>query len=148
MISRFIFLILICHHRQMHRSLGFIICCVHAKYDISSSLLKSYVFYWFAFMFACLLVHVCYNLHAPFLFAHFFPELISIGCLNLIEVSPITICFSFVFLWFHILITVPSIIQLILISLLYDIMDNIDQVRQTFHLVIIWKQMKQLLFLL
>ena len=28
----------------------------------------------------------------------FFPELIFIGCLNLIEVSPITICFFFVFL--------------------------------------------------
>ena len=31
-------------------------------------------------------------------FRAFFPELISIGCLNLIEVSPITICFFFVFL--------------------------------------------------
>ena len=57
MISRFIFLILICSHRQMHRSLGFIICCLNARYDISSSLLKNYVFYLFAF-FVCLLVHV------------------------------------------------------------------------------------------
>ena len=138
MVSRIIFLILICHDRLMHHNLGFI-CCVHARYDISSSLLKIYTFYWFAFMFVSLLVHVCYNIYSLFLFMHFFPELNSTDCLNLIEVSPITICFSFVFLWFHILITVPSIIQLILISLLYNIMDNIDQVRQTLHLVIIWK---------
>ena len=30
--------------RQMHRILGFIICCVHGRYDISSSLLRSYAF--------------------------------------------------------------------------------------------------------
>ena len=100
MISRSIFLTLICHHRQMHCSLGFILCCVHGRHDISSPLVKSYAFDLFAFFF-CLLIHVCYNPHALFLFAQLFPKLISVGCLNLIEASPITICFSFVSLWFH-----------------------------------------------
>ena len=127
MISRSIFLKLICHHRQMHCSLGFILCCVHGRHDISSPLVKSYAFDLFAFFF-CLLIHVCYNPHALFLFAQLFPKLISVGCLNLIEASPITICFSFVLFDSMMLLIVPSVIQLTIIPLIY-IIDNINQVR-------------------
>ena len=140
MISRSIFLTLICHHQQMHRSLGFIIRCVHGRYDISSGLLKSYAFDLFAFfLFVCWYTYAYAIIFTPFSFSRIFFSIIDFYWLSNFDWSK-----SHNDLFLFCISLIPSI-QSTLIPLIY-VIDNIDQVRICVT-VIIWKEMNQLLLL-